>query len=289
MEPENQPSPRSLAARLQARARHQILRQEDPDRERIFVTGLSRTGTSSITRALTILGYRTLHWPPIVGLHGPDDIRLQWPWWLETYDAFTDVPVAAFYGELDRRFPNAKFIETHRDRVPWLRSCREHFSVPSVDEEARRLHHRVYGSDLFDEERFAAAHDRHGEAVRAYFRGRDNFLVYSVTAGEGWEPLCRFLGRPLPPVPFPFENAATYYRLTGAGQERLDVRIWELAAEESDAAADIARLAEHIGLAQDVMSQAMKPGSVLHARKWSYLFDALGIPLENGRDLEPAA
>jgi Sulfotransferase domain len=32
----------------------------------------------------------------------------------------------------------------------------------------------------------------------------DRLLVYSVT--EGWEPLCKFLGVPVPPTPFPRKN-----------------------------------------------------------------------------------
>jgi Sulfotransferase domain len=32
----------------------------------------------------------------------------------------------------------------------------------------------------------------------------NKLLVYSVT--EGWEPLCEFLGVPVPPTPFPRKN-----------------------------------------------------------------------------------
>jgi Sulfotransferase domain len=32
----------------------------------------------------------------------------------------------------------------------------------------------------------------------------NKLLVYSVT--EGWEPLCKFLGVPVPPTPFPRKN-----------------------------------------------------------------------------------
>jgi len=33
----------------------------------------------------------------------------------------------------------------------------------------------------------------------------ERLLVFSVT--EGWEPLCRFLGHPVPAIPFPHANA----------------------------------------------------------------------------------
>jgi hypothetical protein len=32
----------------------------------------------------------------------------------------------------------------------------------------------------------------------------DRLLVYSVI--EGWEPLCKLLGVPVPPTPFPHKN-----------------------------------------------------------------------------------
>lgn len=38
--------------------------------------------------------------------------------------------------------------------------------------------------------------------------GKANFLAYDLTAGEGWAPLCAFLGKPVPDRPFPRSNAA---------------------------------------------------------------------------------
>lgn len=34
---------------------------------------------------------------------------------------------------------------------------------------------------------------------------RDQLLVWNIK--DGWEPVCRFLGKPVPNKPFPFENA----------------------------------------------------------------------------------
>ena len=33
---------------------------------------------------------------------------------------------------------------------------------------------------------------------------KDQLLIYRI--GEGWEPLCNFLGKPIPDVPFPHCN-----------------------------------------------------------------------------------
>jgi hypothetical protein len=38
----------------------------------------------------------------------------------------------------------------------------------------------------------------------------DRLLVYQVS--EGWEPLCRFLGVPMPDAPFPHVNTTEDFR-----------------------------------------------------------------------------
>jgi len=256
----------------------------------VFVTGLSRTGTSSITSALERLGYRTIHWPPLVALGQGQTIELEWPWWMEQYDAFTDIPVTAFYKDLDKLYPNSKFIETTRPKHEWLQSCREHFSVPSVQEEARRLHLQIYGSDLFDEEGFASAHDRHTADVRAYFDGRTDYLEIAITKGEGWEKLCPFLGKAVPDEPFPRENGATYFQLTPNGFERLQERIRRLPADEN--AADLINgplIGEQLNLDPGIAGELLRPGAVLHLRKWGYAFDALALPLDLDSDLQSAS
>jgi len=278
----------SLPQRAISRIGHQWLGLRDFDRERVFVTGLSRTGTSSITCALERLGYRTIHWPPLVGLGAGETIELDWPWWMEQYDAFTDIPVTAFYQQLDERYPNSRFIETTRPKHEWLQSCREHFSVPSVQEEARRLHLLIYGSDLFDEERFSAAHDRHAAEVRAYFAGRADYLEIAITKGEGWEKLCPFLGKPIPEEPFPRENGATYFQLTPSGFELLQERIRRLASDENAGnELDDLQIGEHLNLSPAIAGELLRPGAVLHLRKWGYAFDALELQLDIDRDLHP--
>jgi hypothetical protein len=60
---------------------------------------------------------------------------------------------------------------------------------------------------------------RHNEEVLATIpAGR--LLVYE--AGQGWEPLCEFLGVPLPAEPYPFEN--TRAEFIGRGVSLNDVR-----------------------------------------------------------------
>jgi hypothetical protein len=55
-----------------------------------------------------------------------------------------------------------------------------------------------------DKERGIACYLRHVEEVKATVP-EQRLLIYRVT--EGWEPLCRFLGTPVPNIPFPHANA----------------------------------------------------------------------------------
>lgn len=48
-----------------------------------------------------------------------------------------------------------------------------------------------------------AQHQAHIAKVKATVPP-DQLLVFSVT--KGWEPLCKFLGKPVPDVPFPRMN-----------------------------------------------------------------------------------
>jgi hypothetical protein len=45
----------------------------------------------------------------------------------------------------------------------------------------------------------------HVEHVKATVP-KDQLLIMNITEGDGWAPLCKFLGRPIPDVPFPKLN-----------------------------------------------------------------------------------
>ncbi len=175
---------------------------------KVFGVGLSRTGTSSLHRALEGLGFRARHYPSLSLVLGRLRIRRRE---LRRYDALTDLPVACFFRELDRRFPGAKFVHTVREVESWLDSCERYRRFAPDFPVSRRvlaLRRRVYGTRAFDRERFRAVHAAHAAAVRAWFAERpDDLLELDVCAGEGFERLCPFLGRPLPAGGFPHENA----------------------------------------------------------------------------------
>jgi hypothetical protein len=179
-----------------------------PDRPRIFGIGLNKTGTSSLHEALEMLGYCGLHYA------GPERARLirraieeQKPLlhYLDPeYDAFSDTPVTTFFWLADVQYPGSKFILTVRDLELWLDSRRRH-----VEKNQRRATEGAYKGSFLKVKPAAWEHEyrRDEGAVRSYFAHRpDDLLVVDVTAGEGWKPLCDFLGAPVPDQPFPWAN-----------------------------------------------------------------------------------
>jgi hypothetical protein len=195
-----------------------------PATARIFGLGLTRTGTSSLTRALNLLGYRSLHLPQddrtkdevkafLAG--GGDRLRLSV---LKKYDALTDTPICAAFEGLDAAYPGSRFVLTVREKESWLESCQRFFwdwidpwllanpDNPSVDY-IRAIHRKIYGTPTFDREQFSRAHDEYHERVRRHFRDRsEDLLTIDICAGEGWDPLCEFLALPHPGTQFPYEE-----------------------------------------------------------------------------------
>ena len=169
---------------------------------KIFGIGANRTGTTSLTEALKILGFRsTSDWS-----HHQEMAKLlirnrfDFPF-LEEIDCIADLPIPSIYPELDREFPGSKFILTLRDVQSWLVSQRRHHA---------RVHGPVfenallYGVWRFDAEIFERRYQEHNERAMKYFAERPHdFLVLDICAGEGWDKLCPFLGVPPPDVAFP--------------------------------------------------------------------------------------
>jgi len=194
---------------------------------KVFGIGLSRTGTRSLAAALKLLGLRTLHFPAdpltrrqIAAYHADPAAPLRLTV-MDAHDAAVDTPVAACFAGLDRAYPGARFVYTTRPLADWLRSCEAYWGAlfhpqlenPTIDPALlaymRAVNRAMYGVERFDRARFTAARERHDRAVRAWFRDRPGrLLVLPLCEGAGWEPLCDFLGRAAPGLPFPHHNQA---------------------------------------------------------------------------------
>jgi len=187
---------------------------------KIFGLGLAKTGTTSLTEALRVLGFDAIHYPndPVTYsqiLNGDFDFNF-----LRQFDAATDTAIVRYYAELDRIYPGSKFIYTLRDIPSWLESCQRHWArvEPSIDKVNFRTvtDVSVYGCARFNRERFKFVYEQHEREVKRYFAGRcDDLLEFDVVGGDGWEPLCSFLGYPIPDIPFPHLHLTSKRKVSG--------------------------------------------------------------------------
>ena len=68
---------------------------------------------------------------------------------------------------------------------------------------AYKLGNAVFDGNYDDPEHIMGVYCRHVDEVKAAF-GPDRLLVYDL--GSGWEPLCAFLGCPVPDEGYPIGN-----------------------------------------------------------------------------------
>ncbi|VGO21001.1 sulfotransferase family protein [Pontiella sulfatireligans] len=168
---------------------------------KVFCIGFHKTGTTSLGRALRILGYRVAG---MFGVQNPDIaeqvMELAGPIVAE-HDAFQDNPWPIIYKELDERYPGSKFVLTLRDPEAWLRSQVKHFGTRETC-----MRKWIYGAGCPEgnEEIYRARYKRHNEEVLDYFKDRtDDLLVMDLAEMDGWDKLCPFLGKNVPNKPFP--------------------------------------------------------------------------------------
>ncbi len=179
---------------------------------RIFGIGAHKTGTTSLARALAMLGFPASHWihhRELLRAISRGNFRFDL---LRGYRAALDLPIPTVFRELDAAFPGSRFILTLREPARWLRSLRTreewHGMRDPIPLHPAEAH--FYGFDTFDPARCLARVEEHNAAVRAHFADRPaQLLELDIAAGDGWETLCPFLGVPAPDVPFPHENSAS--------------------------------------------------------------------------------
>ena len=165
----------------------------------VFGIGLNKTATTSLHFALTSLGYKSVHWQgdgfsEITGKLIDDGRPLP-------HEAYTDVAsVTEKFRQLDRQYPDAAFILTTRDLDSWIASRSRHVQRNRLENAAGHSHTWT----MEDPAAWKLERARHHEAVLDYFRDRPGkLLVLDIVGGDGWEPLCDFLGCPVPEEAFP--------------------------------------------------------------------------------------
>ena len=199
------------------RAKLQLLSVRNYEREMVFGIGLPKTATTSLHSSLQILGYSSIHYPPIARIED-GACYLDWPWWMEMYNAGCDAPVAATYKKLYELYPNAKFVLTTRGLEGWLESCRKHYteawaegtrSNPNL-RQAYELDRFMFGSSpIFDRKTFTDTFNRHTDEVVDFFSNRKPLAIIDIPGGHGWNEICSALERNIPLEEFPKRNTRT--------------------------------------------------------------------------------
>lgn len=176
----------------------------------VLGVGLPRTGTASLVRALEILGLRAIHYHPerLVDAVWQGNLRVY-----DDVDAAADFPAALQYRELLHLYPGLRCILTTREpREEWLDSVEAHGRQLSdwIGDDAylafvRRIADAWWGGKTHTRERLAARYEWWVDDVR-WWVPMGQLLVMDIPAGDGWDPLCEFLGLPVPMEDFPWEN-----------------------------------------------------------------------------------
>lgn len=174
---------------------------------KIFGIGCHKTGTSSLSRALNILGIKSSHWSHHTELfNGILKNKFKFKL-LEEYDAVTDFPIPVIYKELDKEYPKSKFILTVRDPEDWFKSVLNYIRKRCLSPEEALF----YGANKINKKIFLKKFLAHNKQVLNYFKNRPNdLLVINICEGEGWKKLCGFLDKNIPSKSYPHVNKGTY-------------------------------------------------------------------------------
>ena len=230
---------------------------DQPARDmKVLSVGLPRTGSTSLAEALSILGYQDVyHTSRVINRQRDWEIleraadatfsclpsytgvpftRAQWDELYGSNEATTDA-ASMFAPELIAAYPEAKVVLVERDYDRWFASIFDsliptmwgapaNFSVGYIEPllgsrsgaASRKMVLGLFGARDPAEARSRAreAYDRHGERIREV-TPPERLLVYKL--GDGWGPLCEFLGKEVPDEDFPWTNEAEMLRRIAMG------------------------------------------------------------------------
>ncbi|KAF3352714.1 hypothetical protein VdG1_08880 [Verticillium dahliae VDG1] len=219
---------------------------------KVLSVGLPRTGSYSICLALTALGYRNVYhglhaidspedfevfgraadalFPSLPSYNGNGMTAKDWDAVFGSCEAVTDL-AGPFAESLIASYPDAKVIIVIRDYDKWHKSfvdmlsgifgrvtmfIKNYLEPWTGDHSATNVQKMMLGwtrsNDLGDlVSRTRELYDRHNDGIQRLVPA-EQLLVYKL--GDGWQPLCEFLGRDIPEVPFPHGNEAAELRRT---------------------------------------------------------------------------
>ncbi len=187
---------------------------------RVIGSGVGRTGTHSLKLALEkLLGApcyhmvevfpRPAHFGQWTAAARGD--KVDWDALLAGFGAAVDWPASAFWEEISAAFPEAIILHSERrDAESWWKSAIETIFAPRDSEPPPPMKEMVgalfanrFTPHIRDKDAAIAAYHRHNAHVRAT-APKERLVLWQP--GDGWAPICKALGVPVPNEPFPHVN-----------------------------------------------------------------------------------
>ena len=199
--------------------------------DKIFVFGYNKTGTMSLEKALTILGYKVFHtrggllknnmYVFQYNLHMQRNILTG----IDCYDCYLDYPIyePTVFSHIVHEYPDAKYISLTRNLDDYVEAV--------LEDKIKRLKQGSFDNwnwlGVGDEEVFKNYPDyqkqwikgrtefKHDSNISLLFKNNINYLNMNICDnGDGWEKLCKFLDKEVPNADFPHNNKTIKYEKT---------------------------------------------------------------------------
>jgi len=201
--------------------------------KKVFGVGWAKTGTSTLGKCFKILGFdhQSQNLDLIQDVAANDLTKIMKI--AETKETFEDWPWILLYKEMDKAFPNSKFILTKRASGKWIRSYRNMLTHQGeATDDLNRIRQNIYGLPFPDvsDHQLIERYERHNEDVERYFIGRPKqLLAVDWEKGDSWREICQFLKMDIPLNALPHENKGRYvssmiHRLTDMLTKRFKMR-----------------------------------------------------------------
>lgn len=189
---------------------------------KIIGAGLGRTGTASLKVALEQLGFGPCYHMGEVLPKAQERVPLwiaagqgkpDWDTIFADYQSAVDYPTCSFWREQMAYYPEAKVILSTRSPESWFDSVHNTIMAPDTTawlengpmrEFFELCMWKDYKSHINDRE-WMIDYFNHRNAAIIDAVPQEKLLVFDVK--EGWKPLCKFLGVPVPQTDFPRVNS----------------------------------------------------------------------------------
>jgi len=161
---------------------------------KIFIIGLPRTGTTSLCAAILELGYKVAH-------------TAYTQQTFEHADVIADTPIFCDYQQLDRYYPNSRFIYLEREAQLWLPSIKQLLirmqkNIVRTDGGfnpfIKRCYQQVFApfnkKNIQEEDFLLDCYQRHQDSISCYFKSRPQDLLFiDISKDDSYTKLLSFL------------------------------------------------------------------------------------------------